>query len=629
MRSYIVLLIGLVTLDCKTRPFVAASSRFDRTTTMSSKRHSARAGQPDPFIARLVLEGASEQLGISEASMTVFADSLCLQSSYLPTTLLTSIVTYTTGRVPEKAVVATILRSRNVVRFKCPEYKDDEYFQFFGCRLLFTFHVSRVVAPLTKGTYISVQHQDRALLKTKVYMESDFSIRVGRALRQSYDGVQLPPQHWRCLKLSDVVLLPLTNPFAKRDKTSEKGAGTLVRPGEKHKAVGIFLEFSPSILGNMSGVSPIIKVTITGWRKNDSLFSVDSGSVKCIIPVQSYIPRASAFLDVFTSGTWILTVISIVVVSFLVTFPQSTAALKLMICLAISTLTAYEIERPPQMRRHSIPRFVLLAVMNCLLQIIVVNLYKNEMTSAFSQVEISTEIRKMVRSHEQSHRGALYFGTRINEEFFTRPYYARDANFIREQFHASLESKFPYCDANVNSLLLHFYIPVATYHKTPVFSKIKDRPESPLLWTKTVDTLLTYSLISPRTPYYLRNADGQGLKLYTRQLSGLDKAFNLLNSTTWNASRTLLREVYDAAFDLRGGEVLSIGEALIMIQILSLLWVMSCLCCFVERWIRCRFQALLMQVLLAVSVTKIRTAVSVKVRLDHMIGKCSAYDYGR
>ena len=564
--------------------FVMSALRVEQL----SARIRVRITQPDrgPLPVQRVLEEASKQLRIPEPSMTVLADSRCLQNSYQTTMLLTSRVTYKTGEVPHDAMLILILRSRHPVRFKCSAYRDDPYFRYFGCRILFTFNDNAFIS-----TKISML-PDRTI-QTSVYIDSDWDSKCNRLLGV-YKGIYLPPLHTRCFKLVNVVLKPFRRPFFEGKTSKKVDLETLESTDKKTKAMLIYLEFSsPTNMSTRLTHSTDFNVKVTRWRKEDSLFSIDSGSVKCIIPVRAYTPRASAFLEVFSSDTWTLTVTSIALVSVLVTFPHSMAAVKLMIALGISTLTAFEVKMVPQMRRHSISRSMILAVLLSIIQVVVVNVYKNEITSAFSQVESSTEIREMVRSHENHTRDILIEAKKLNKGFETRPFYARNEDLIRAKFLSSLSAKTAYCDADVKSLLLHLHIPVATYSKTLVFSKIQDRPESPLLWSKTIDTLLTYSLISLKNPYYLRGADDESLKLDLRRSLGTDKI--LSKFVTWENHKILLRRVYQAAFELKEGTVFSIYEALILLQVMTVLWSLSSLCCSAECCIRPRLQATLLR----------------------------------
>ena len=161
---------------------------------------------PDPILVKSVMRRAAEQLAIPEVSMTVFADSLCVQGYHQPQTLLTPFVTYRTGAVPDKDILVAIIRYKYAVLFKCSEFKDDRYYRNFGCRLLFTLHAnsegntrSRVV----DGTTVYVTPEGS--IRTEMYIESD--VHTKSKYWRTRSGVDLPPQDSKCLKLTDVTAL--------------------------------------------------------------------------------------------------------------------------------------------------------------------------------------------------------------------------------------------------------------------------------------------------------------------------------------------------------------------------------------------------------------------------------------
>ena len=531
---------------------------------------------PNSLAAKSVMRKAAEQLGIPEVRMTVFADSLCVQGHLQPQILLTPFVTYRTGEVPDKEMVIEIYRSKYAVFFKCSEFEDDRYYKYFGCRLLFTLHANseqNTRSRIVNGTTVYVMPE--GFIKTEIYVESDLDIKYSKYFR-TRSGVNLPPQDSKCLKLTDVSLAPIRNsPAANR---GAHGSEHKRRKSDEKKKIILVFDVGGGLKNVSSSERVQSRITVTNWLRRDSVLSIGSDSVKCIIPVQAHTPQPSEFLKVFSVEAWLLTVISITLVCFVVTSFHLREASKLLLSLGISALTTFVVELPFRRKRHSNSRFMMLVVVYFLLQVVLLNIYKNEITAAFSQVESSAEIRTMMRYEEEiKPQGA------DGDKFLTRPFYARSVESVRLYLYQRLRNRKPYCDVNVNSLLIYFSIPHATYSEMPVFcniGKIGSEPPSP--YSETLRTLQKFGLVNLKTPYHLKGTD---------KAAAEERKMHRVNQRaiqTWELQRNILREVYDAVLESKEQTVLDVHKVVPLLQALSAIWFLSCFCWLLERSFRRR-----------------------------------------
>ena len=242
------------------------------------------------------------------------------------------------------------------------------------------------------------------------------------------------------------------------------------------------------------------------WSEGDAYPSFDSAVQKCFIPVRAFVPHASLFAEVFTAGVCATLISSITVSCALATFPDSKGALALLSSLAMSILTAYDIRIPHgDKRRGYILSAILMLVTYSTLQIFLVNVCKNEITSAFSQTESSVEIWDMIKSYKRRPREV---GFVVTASFFTQ-----HPNSIRIFFWTTLKNRAPYCDLGDDSLLRRFYIPLATVSKKLRFARF-DFDFGPLRRTKAIETIRRFGLITLRSSYLSHsNLDHRVLKV--------------------------------------------------------------------------------------------------------------------
>ena len=311
------------------------------------------------------------------------------------------------------------------------------------------------------------------------------------------------------------------------------------------------------------------------WSEEDSLMNVNTGIIKCVIPVRAQSPQLSAFLDVFAADVWLAIAVSIMSVSFLVTFPDPKAALQLMISLGLSCLTAFEVSVPRRVIRRSSSRFQMLLVTYFVLQMVLINIYKNDMTSAFSQVESSREIREMM--HSSGARDGR------KRKHYTRPFFAQRPEQIRGRFFSQLSETMPYCDVDESSLLRRFNLPVATYSKAIVFSSITSYSFlNPLLPPESLFTLQKYGLITLKSSA-LSKGDVHDHKIKGARILAAWEPETENRFETFNPHKKLLTEKYGAALELRDGAVFCLDKMQLLFHALSIVMIFPFIAVIVER----------------------------------------------
>ena len=233
---------------------------------------------------------------------------------------------------------------------------------------------------------------------------------------------------------------------------------------------------------------------------------------------------------------------------------------------------------PVRRERHSNPRFIGLVMTYFLLQVVLLNVYKNEITSAFSQVESSAEIKAMVEP-----QGGNELKNTEGDSFVTRSFYARGVELVRTDFHRVLQMRKPYCDVNVHSLLIHFSMPYATYSEMPVFCNIlKIGGKTPSPWTETLHTLQKFGLVNLKTPYHLHGVDAANLDERAMSLVAFADTEMRRVYNTWTPHGEILREVYHAAFELKEGTCLNYDQVVPLLKALTAMWALSFFCWLTE-----------------------------------------------
>ena len=230
---------------------------------------------------------------------------------------------------------------------------------------------------------------------------------------------------------------------------------------------------------------------------------------------------------------------------------------------------------PRRAIRRSSSRFQMLVVTYSMLQIVLLNLYKNNMTSAFSRVESSREIREMMYSSDARHRSRGIY--------YTRPFSAEGSDFVRAAFFQDLSDSVPYCDVDENSLLRRLYLPVATYSKAIVFSSItSDSFANPLLPPESLYTLQKYGLITLKSSaltkgdfhdYVIKAA-----RIHAARKQGADSRFE-----SFDPHKKLLKEKYGAALKLRDGTVFHMDKMRLLFHALATIMIFPLIAVIIER----------------------------------------------
>ena len=554
---------------------------------------------------------ALESLNIPKHSATVFGDSRCFEGVYDSQTVTTSLVTYRKGQTPVADMVSLILRSGHVIRFTCTVADDESYFKFLGCRLLFTLCLEKTFMSCVDSESIFVTPAGDK--KTSGVMEIDLDSNRVALPERKRKGIALSHPSLRCAELKDVAAWSLRgsssltalvksmdlqeilwgSPDGKKSKMKQsrdvqdrlygRTEGGLV--GNEATMLTIRLRFKSS--RNYSGSTAFtldLVIMVSAWSERDSLVTVNTGILKCIIPVQAYFPQAAVFLEVFDANVWLATAISFMTVCLLVTFPDSIAAVQLMISLGLSTLTAFEVPMPRQAIRRSNSRLPMLVLAYFMLQLILLNMYKNGVTSAFTQVESSEKIRRMIDSEMELHNEKKASGAGEWLEFTheSRPYFAQTPIFIRLKFFGVLNDTRPYCDVDHSSLLRRFYLPVATFSKTVAFSSIVSAAfKNPLLPPKSLSTLQKYGLITLKSSSLSRRDFVDQVLEAGKSLNDLKVIESHIDSFDYH--KELLKNKYDAALELRDDAVLHLDDMLILFQAFAIIMIVPLIFLFVER----------------------------------------------
>ena len=208
-----------------------------------------------------------------------------------------------------------------------------------------------------------------------------------------------------------------------------------------------------------------------------------------------------------------------------------------------------------------------------MLQLILLNMYKNEVTSAFTQVESSEKIRRMIDSG-----GWLEFKHR------SRPYFAQTPIFMRQKFFEVLNNTRPYCIVDHSSLLRRFYLPIATFSRSIAFSSIRCAAfKNPLLPPKSLSTPQKYGLITLKSSSLCRSDFvDQTLEAGKCVVDWLEsEAHNITHS--FDNHKELLKNKYGAALELRDDAVLHLDDMLILFQAFAIIMVVPLIFLIVER----------------------------------------------
>ena len=233
--------------------------------------------------------------------------------------------------------------------------------------------------------------------------------------------------------------------------------------------------------------------------------------------------------------------------------------------MIISTLTIFEVRMSHKTKSHSNFRFVMLSVPNFMIRVVFVNLVKNDMKSAYTRVQSSAEIQRMLRSHGGIER------KQVHETF---PSFARSDEVVGIPFYFPLKFRYAYCDMDVDSILIPFNILVTAYSGIPVYSRLLAiQGETSLLWSGTVHTLQKFGLLSIKIPYHHQGVPNEDRKKrFFSDIISYEYSKEIVQS--WKPHENLLREVYHAAFVLR--------EETVLLQALTVMCISSCLSWLVD-----------------------------------------------
>lgn len=527
-----------------------------------------------------VVTQALQRLGLPEASSTVFADSACSGDNLLPNTLSTTLMAYRSSGAPVKGMVGLLLRAHRVIHLKCNNSEYDLDFEALRCRLLFTLCATPASAACSNSTSIFVTAT--GLIKTHEFLESEL-LNVPSLPWKLREGIHLSNPWSRCAKLTDIT------------KVTLKGFGTvssstrrydfLVKWRDRREMYAEAVDedrelpllnsvLAHGIRGNSSSrnvLSTNIYVKLSTWSEKDSLLSMDSAMVKCIMPVRALDHRASLFLDVFSGEVWIAILSSITLVCVLATFPDSKEALDLFGSLSLSTLTSHGFRIPRQSPSH----FILLGIFYSTLQIVLVNVYKNEITSAFSQVYSNEEIRKLISAAKRPPGEG-------DSQIMGRPYSSDREHELRVNLGKSLYETKAFCGRDLMPLLNLFPFPVATYKRRVMYSSLcAGCLCTPFRNAESIRTLQKYGLISYKSIYLSKEDVTPRLLRLHRRLSKISPEKGYPSS--WEVLKRLLKVKYDATFMVEEGTVLKFDEMLKLFQAFAMILSGCCCSVLIER----------------------------------------------
>lgn len=498
-----------------------------------------------------ILEQASLYFGKNVESIALISESPCL-STFRPNTLRSSIITHDDYRQdllgvgkPYGYMILPLMSQRDRIILQCKKYVYATPV-IMSCRVLFTLCLL-VSSSGCRSQFSTIFMMPNKTVKSISMIESDDCLISPRVL-ETYEGIRLPLPRKRCWRLIDI-----------RPHTTNDREASLI------DLLKMRLTISNGIL-NKHNESKMQSETIgtTMCSTADSQRTIATDRLICVIPARRYRPSSKTFA-VFSLPAWFAIICFLTAVCFFVSFPSVRAAVELEASMVSSLLSPFTVRLNQSLRGFPTTRHVAFMVAYFMTHTVLLNIYRNEITSELSKTHDETP---GCYTEDKSEAYWPEFG-----EHFVTP------QLIKMKSVDSFNYSFPYCTRSRSSVSKLFFMkPLVVgvklqYCRVGLVGCMDSLYQPDVLRSLQKFGLITSKPVHGRSIGEIRDKiDSDLQKLIQSTDDGGKREYD-----TWTWHRSLLRENFDALIDVDdGADLMSLSQMLIIAGVIALLHALSC-----------------------------------------------------
>lgn len=344
---------------------------YSISLTLAAGEDSDHLMTPDQVTSSL--EQASAHFKKNLGTIALITPSACV-SGYRPGVFRSSMITYdgtsgllgnsTNATWPLSEMTVSLMEMKDRIALQCSEISVLP--KVLSCKVLFALCLS-VSHSGCKSTVSTIFTTPNGVLWSTYLIETD-DCALEPEVVQTTQGITLPPPKDRCAKLIDIRPVPFAETHAVPDMSVLAVNLTLSNRSGWNKSRAIFA-CSYSTL----------------YSQEDDQRNVEVTRQICVIPARALVRSGKVLVSMFTLRAWLAIVFALMGVCILVSFPSPRAAVKLMISLFVSILVSSEVTVPFSSERLANFRFAAFTIAYFMTQVVLVNIYKNEITSELSK----------------------------------------------------------------------------------------------------------------------------------------------------------------------------------------------------------------------------------------------------